>query len=112
LEALIAALYLDGGLPIARALILAYIVRDVDVGPESSNENVNDYKSALQERTQALQLPTPRYSIVREHGPEHSKIFTVEVRVGRDFSSRAEGYSKKSAGQKAAQQVLEQLREI
>lgn len=110
LEALIAALYLDGGINVTRHLILAYVVAGRDLGSETNGDTLNDYKSALQERTQALQLPTPRYSIVREHGPEHSKIFTVEVRVGREYSSRAEGYSKKSAGQKAAQLVLEQLR--
>jgi ribonuclease-3 len=72
---------------------------------------VTDYKSALQEMAQALKLPQPRYSIVEERGPEHSKTFLVEVRVGPDWSSRAEGLSKKSAGQKAAQDVLQQLSE-
>jgi ribonuclease-3 len=58
---------------------------------------------------QALKLPQPRYSIVEERGPEHAKTFQVEVRVGKDWVSRAEGLSKKSAGQKAAQQILQQL---
>ena len=56
-----------------------------------------------------MKLPTPRYAIVKEQGPEHSKTFTVEVRVGKEFASRADGFSKKSAGQKAAQQALQQL---
>lgn len=70
------------------------------------DERVNDFKSALQEATQRLKLPAPRYSIVKEQGPEHSKVFTVEVRIGKELSSRAEGLSKKSAGQKAAQIAL------
>ena len=64
-----------------------------------------DYKSALQELAQSMKLPQPRYAIVEERGPEHAKTFLVEVRVGRDWVSRAEGLSKKSAGQKAAQEL-------
>ena len=56
-----------------------------------------------------MKLPQPKYSIVEERGPEHAKTFLVEVRVGREWISQAEGLSKKSAGQKAAQQVLQQL---
>jgi len=70
---------------------------------------VTDYKSALQETAQSMKLPPPRYVIVKETGPEHAKTFTVEVRIGKEMSSQADGCSKKSAGQKAAQQVLEQL---
>jgi ribonuclease-3 len=51
----------------------------------------------------------PRYVIVAESGPEHRKTFTVEARVGADWAERAEGTSKKAAGQKAAQLVLAQL---
>jgi ribonuclease-3 len=58
---------------------------------------------------QALKLPPPRYVIVAEEGPEHAKTFTVEVRVGKEWISQAQGMSKKAAGQKAAQQILQQL---
>ena len=68
-----------------------------------------DYKSALQEAAQALGLAMPRYVIAAESGPEHRKTFTVEARVGSDWAERAEGTSKKAAGQKAAQLVLAQL---
>lgn len=107
LEAVIAALYLDAGLDPVRAFVVQLIVGDANV-PEEGAE-LTDHKSALQEMAQALKLPQPRYAIVEEHGPEHAKTFLVEVRVGRDWVSRAEGLSKKSAGQKAAQQVLQQL---
>lgn len=109
MEALIAALYLDAGLDAARNFIRENIIAGFLAEGADGDAKVNDYKSALQERTQQLKLPTPRYSIVREQGPEHSKTFTVEVRVGRELSSRAEGFSKKSAGQEAARLALEQL---
>ena len=70
-----------------------------------------DMVARLQELAQSLRLPQPRYAIVEERGPEHAKIFMVEVRVGREWMSRAEGLSKKSAGQKAAQDILRQLAE-
>ena len=108
-EALIAALYLDGGLEVARQFILLHVVQAFSNDGPDGESAVSDFKSALQEYTQKLKLPTPRYSIVHEQGPEHSKTFTVEVRVGKELSSRAEGNSKKSAGQKAAQIALEQL---
>jgi ribonuclease-3 len=111
LEALIAAMYLDGGVELVREFVHIHIVSDFAERPDG-DARVNDFKSALQEKTQRMKLPTPRYSIVREQGPEHSKVFTVEVRVGKELSSRADGLSKKSAGQKAAQQVLERLSQI
>jgi ribonuclease III len=107
IEALIAAVYLDGGIEPAGRFILEHVIG----GSEPSNEEApaTDYKSALQELAQSLNLPQPRYAIVEERGPEHAKTFLVEVRVGRDWVSRAEGLSKKSAGQKAAQEILRQL---
>ena len=105
LEAIIAALYLDGGLAAARAFIEAKIF-DGDGTETGEPEPVTDHKSALQEAAQALKLPQPRYVTVGEQGPEHSKTFTVEVRLGRDWVAQAEGLSKKSAGQKAAELML------
>jgi ribonuclease-3 len=109
LEALIAALYLDGGVDRVRPFVERHIVGE-DL-PANETAPLTDYKSALQEMAQALKLPQPKYSIVNELGPEHAKTFVVEVRVGRDWVSRADGLSKKSAGQKAAQQILQQLTE-
>jgi ribonuclease III len=108
-EALIAALYLDGGIEPTRRFIVQHVIGDAE--PLGELSIATDYKSALQELAQSMKLPQPRYAIVEERGPEHSKTFLVEVRVGREWVSRAEGLSKKSAGQKAAQEVLRQLAE-
>ncbi|MGA2880444.1 MAG: ribonuclease III [Bryobacteraceae bacterium] len=108
-EALIAALYLDGGMEPARRFILQHVIGEAE--PSNEAALATDYKSALQEVAQSRKLPQPRYAIVEERGPEHAKTFLVEVRVGRDWVSRAEGLSKKSAGQKAAQEILRQLAE-
>jgi ribonuclease-3 len=110
-EALIAALYLDAGLDAACAFIEERVVGGIKAAEEGLDAAVSDHKSALQEMAQALKLPAPRYVVVDENGPEHSKTFTVEVRLGKDWVSQAQGMSKKSAGQKAAQQVLQQLSE-
>jgi len=108
-EALIAALYLDGGMEPARRFILEQVIGEAE--PTGDVTLATDYKSALQERAQSMKLPQPRYAIVEERGPEHAKTFLVEARVGREWVSRAEGLSKKSAGQKAAQEILRQLAE-
>ena len=110
-EALIAALYLEAGMEITREFLEARVIGAFDLPEDGIDSAVTDHKSALQEMAQALKLPPPRYVIVTEDGPEHSKTFTVEVRVGKDWVSQAQGLSKKSAGQKAAQQVLQQLTE-
>jgi ribonuclease-3 len=92
LEALIAALYLDGGMEPVRSFVVRHIVGEAHLPEEGAQ--LTDYKSALQEMAQALKLPQPRYAIIEERGPEHAKTFLVEVRVGHDWASRAEGLSK------------------
>jgi ribonuclease-3 len=70
---------------------------------------ITNFKSALQELAQSRKLPQPRYTIVRERGPEHSKTFTVEVRLGKDCLGQAEGRTKKVAAQRAARGLYERL---
>jgi ribonuclease III len=116
LEALIAALYLDGGIEVTRQFINRWVIGDsaheaCTLEAEIMGAPIVDFKSALQELAQARKLPQPRYVIVKEHGPEHSKTFTVEVRLGRDWTGKAEGFSKKSAAQNAARDVLTRLME-
>lgn len=110
-EALIAALYLDAGIESVRRFIETRVIGSLHATEEAAESAVTDYKSALQEMAQTLKLPPPRYVIVAEDGPEHSKTFTVEVRLGKEWVSQAQGLSKKSAGQRAAQQILAQLTE-
>jgi ribonuclease-3 len=110
-EALIAAIHLDGGIEEARRFVVRHILgaeQELEQGLEAPFTN---FKGALQEIARSLNLPSPRYSVVSEQGPAHARQFTVEVRIGNDLTAQAEGDSKKSAGQKAAQMVLQRLME-
>ncbi len=110
-EALIAAIYLDGGIEAAREFVADHVIETEDAaGDEAGGQPViTNFKSALQELAQSRKLPQPRYAIVRERGPEHSKTFTVEVRVGKELIGHAEGRTKKTAAQRAAREIFERL---
>lgn len=111
-EALIAAIYLDGGIDPAREFVEQHVLGAAELHDEALAFQLTDHKSELQEAAQARKLPPPRYVIVGEEGPEHAKTFTVEVRLGKDLVGRAKGQSKKAAGQMAAQEILTQLCEM
>ncbi len=107
-EALIAAIYLDGGVDQATA----FIARQFD---ELMNEArtptaFHDFKSALQERVQSAGDPLPEYAVIGETGPDHHKTFQVQVRVGGKPMAEAVGRSKKEAEQEAARLALEYLK--
>src|SRR5581483_6556845 len=102
-EALIAALYLDGGLEPARDLVRRHVLNVIAEPEDVHALQLLNYKSVLQERTQAMGMPAPRYVTVDTNGPEHAKVFVVEARVGNQFVTRAKGSSKKQASQHAAQ---------
>ena len=112
LEALVAALFLDAGLERARAFVLEHLIGPeldrVEDGLEPAGSE--DYKSELQERLHASGRPEPRYLVIAEEGPEHRKIFTLEIRLvdpsGREFAARGQGMTKKRAGQAAAREAL------
>src|ERR1017187_1935967 len=109
LEAVIAALYLDAGPEPVRCFVAAHVMdAPVSAGAEVPPA-IADFKSALQELAQSRKLPQPRYTIVKERGPEHSKTFTVEVRAGKEWTGQAEGRTKKVAAQRAAREVYERL---
>jgi len=117
LEAILAAVYLDGGIDPVRRIILKFILEpELDHLSRSGKRlPVNDYKSTLQEHLQAIGLPQPSYVLVKEQGPEHKKQFTVEAHLRAadrntpEFVGRAEGSTKKNAEQEAARQVLDYL---
>jgi ribonuclease-3 len=108
-EALIAAIYLDGGIEEARRFVVRHILGETAAIAEYAESLFTNFKGALQEIARSLNLPGPRYSVISEHGPAHARTFTVEVRIGDEWVAQAEGDSKKSAGQKAAQVILQQL---
>jgi|SRR6185437_2464962 len=114
LEAVIAAIYLDGGIVATRTFVTDHILDAPYSGDEEAGTDIQpaitNFKSALQELAQSRKLPQPRYSVVKERGPEHSKTFTVEVRVGKEWNGQAEGRTKKIAAQRAARGVYERLR--
>jgi ribonuclease-3 len=104
-EALIAALYLDGGLPAAAAFLERELTDAIESGAGEAVVG-RDYKSALQERLQALGRPLPEYRVAAESGPDHRKEFTVDVVVGGDVLGTASGKAKKEAEQEAARLAL------
>ena len=121
LEAVIAAIYQDGGLRAAHKFIMREILRPELQRIEREPGNglpVTDYKSALQEQAHTAGRKKIKYVVVKEEGPEHKKVFTVEARIVPDdgdtpeFVARAEGPTKKSAEQRAALQALEYVQSL
>lgn len=108
-EAVIAAIYVDGGMEVTRRFIQDHILSALDKPEEFESIGLLNYKSLLQERSRVLGLPLPRYSTIGASGPEHAKVFTVEVRIGENIAFRATGTSKKAASQLAAEGLMEQL---
>lgn len=113
-EALLAAIYLDAGpafgLDVCRRLLERCLWPVLGSDRAAAGIPV-DPKSALQEFAQARKLPLPRYCLISQSGPEHAKIFTVEVRLGPGRAAAAQASSKKAASQKAAALLLDQLRQ-
>ncbi len=109
LEAVIAAIFLDGGFDAAKAFITRHVIPQVASSAEVTALAFLDHKGILQEQAQSRGLSTPHYVVIATSGPEHSKLFTVEARIGDQFACRAEGTSKKIASQRAAQRLVEEL---
>jgi ribonuclease-3 len=103
LEALIAAIYLDSGMPAALAFVTEHVIGDI------SGEVQTDYKTSLLTIAREKDWPMPSYCVVAETGPAHARMFTVEVRLGDFCSAQAEGSSKKSASQAAAKAVVDRF---
>jgi ribonuclease-3 len=107
-EALIAAIYLDGGIDYATSFIARQFA-DLINGAREPSGVMRDFKSALQERVQSDGDRLPEYVVVGEAGPDHHKTFKVEVRVAGQALAEADGRSKKEAEQEAARLALERL---
>jgi ribonuclease III len=110
LEALVAALFRDGGLDTSRLFVEKFVLPP-DLTARSADLFSTDFKSALQEHLQASRLGPVEYRVVEEKGPEHRKTFTVEVSAGEGLRARGNGKSKKAAEQQAAECLLSHLAE-
>ena len=104
-EALIAAIYLDGGLEPARQFIMREL-GDVIEQAGRPDYSGRDHKSRLQEALQGLGRPLPIYRVVGEVGPDHRKLFHIEVHVGTEMLAQGTGRTKKEAEQEAAKAAL------
>ncbi len=100
-EAVLAAIFLDGGIEEAKKLVLRFIPRDGDIF-----EN-KDYKTVLQEIIQRNREEHVEYVLVDSKGPDHAKVFSVEVHLNSNVIGRGTGKSKKIAEQAAAKEALE-----
>jgi ribonuclease-3 len=109
-ESLVAAIYLDGGLPPAREFILVQfesLLGKID----TEDADFRDHKTRLQECLHRHGVTGPRYDVIRETGPDHRKWFLIEASIGKTSLATGEGSSKKSAEQEAARKALHRLSE-
>jgi ribonuclease-3 len=106
-EAVLAAIYLDSSLGGVSQVILRCFQEDLNT---VLHEGYRDFKSELQEYTQEKFGCVPTYVVVHERGPDHDKVFEVELAIRREFRGHGAGRSKKEAEQDAARKVLAALR--
>lgn len=107
IEAVLGAVYLDGGYKKARELILRLFNGKIDT--ILSSGEFHDFKTELQEKTQLLFSTIPEYKIIKQEGEEHKKIFTVEVYIAGKKFGTGNGKSKKEAETLAAKEAIHRL---
>ena len=107
-EAVLAAIYLDGGIEPAKAHVLRFVEREL----KAQHEHFVDYKTVLQEIIQRNPEEELNYVLVGETGPDHDKTFTVDVMLNSNKIGTGVGHSKKQAEQLAAKQALELMGQI
>lgn len=103
-EALIASIYLDGGIEEARKFVLRFVIPDIQ---SSKPKKFKDYKTMLQEIIQKNPEEKLTYVLIKETGPDHDKHFVVEVHLNSNVIGKGGGRSKKEAEQQAAREALE-----
>ena len=106
-EAVIAAIYLDGGMDEAKTFIMDHVLADAEIGEDHPSA---DYKTALQEFVQRRGEVRICYELIGESGPDHNKTFTFSVSVDGEAVGEGSGRTKKEAEQMAARRALEKLR--
>lgn len=107
-EAMIAAIYLDGGLDKAEQFIIENLKDEIELATKHVGDR--DYKTVLQEKLQAHGEVTIKYEITKEEGPDHNKKFEAQVSLNGKILAKGEGNSKKEAHMSAAKQALENLK--
>lgn len=111
LEAVMAAVHLDGGVDAARHVVVNLFAEEFSqVVTQQHRPGADDYKTQFQEWCQKRFDSLPHYTVVRESGPDHDKLFEVEVTVNDEVVGTGAGRSKKEAEQSAAKQALRQSR--
>ena len=108
-EAVLGAIYLDGGLPAAQEAVHGILLRNFE--GLLNDEATYNYKGELLENMQGSGQGTPRYEVLREMGPDHEKLFLISVSADGIILGKGEGSTKKEAEQKAARMALEELRD-
>lgn len=109
-EALLGAIYLDSGLKKAKKIISPFIKTEIELIIRGKHEE--DYKTLLQENSQKEMKCLPKYCLIKEKGPDHRKIFCIEVRLKKITYGTGTGESKKEAEQDAARDALKKLKII
>lgn len=102
-EAVLAAMYLDGGFAVAQAFVQKYILSKMEDGRESL---AGDFKTQLQELIQQHSGQALSYTLLSESGPDHNKVFTAQVSLNGEALGQGSGHTKKEAEQAAARQAL------
>ena len=106
-EAIVAAIYLDGGLESAKQFIHEFLIKNAKKsGKIVSNR---DSKSELQEKTQSKKLGTPKYELISKTGPDHDPLFTIGVVIGGKTIAVGQGKNKSEASKDAAKRALKKL---
>ena len=109
LEAMIAAIFIDGGLEKAKEIVIGLLKEKIE---NASKEGfIIDYKSAIQELSQKNKWGLPFYAVIKELGPKHKRIFWIDVKIKGKKLGSGRGYSKKEAEQDAAKSALLKLEE-
>jgi ribonuclease-3 len=106
-EAVLGAVYLDGGLPAARRIVQRFFLTDYE--NLLNDESSFNYKGELLEKIQGVGKGLPRYEIMKEIGPDHEKQFVISVSINGETLGQGEGSTKKEAEQKAARMALKTL---
>ena len=110
-EAVLAAVYLDGGAEAARGVLLRHAMpEEEELAQLAGSGPPHDFRAELERLSRDRKLPRPQYQLLGEAGPGHARTFTVEVRIGREIAVAGEGPSKKAAAHHAAEEVCRMLR--